>query len=176
VVYYYSKFLKASKAAISESYNKALLIMGILVCVGTAIVGCNQRPNIAALHAIGAFMAFLIGAAYCSMATWQSWTMNRNHPGTYPMWFIILRATLSVLEIISVILMFVFSSQRSGSRTMATLGNVFEWCVVIIQCIFYATFCVEFSNMESPNIDLRLKKKAKGLFYPAQTRITAHFD
>ena len=38
--------------------------MGTAVCVGTAVVGCNQRPNIPILHALGAFAAFLVGAAY----------------------------------------------------------------------------------------------------------------
>merc|ERR1719500_2268134 len=132
--------------------------MGCLVAFGTAVVGCNQRPNIAILHAIGAFMAFLIGAAYCGMATWQTFMVYRKNSDCYPLWFVILRATLTVLEVLSVLLMLVFSSKRADSRTYATLGNSFEWAVVGIQCIFYSTMSVEFSNIKKPSVEMKLTK------------------
>lgn len=124
VILYYYQYLRITKLAISNGYNQALLIMGILVCMGVAMVGCNQRPNIAILHALGAFMAFLIGAAYCAMVTFQTWKTKQQHEDAFPLWFIILRGTLASLEILSVILMFVFSAQRSGNRAAATAGNV----------------------------------------------------
>ena len=82
-VLYYYQYLKACKRAVSPGYNNALLIMGCLVSMGMAMVGCNQRPNIAVLHAIGALMAFLIGAAYCCMVTWQTFVIRKSHEDSY---------------------------------------------------------------------------------------------
>jgi len=180
VILYYYQYLKITKLAISDGYNQALLIMGILVCMGVAMVGCNQRPNIAILHALGAFMAFLIGAAYCAMVTFQTWKTKQQHEDAFPLWFIILRGTLASMEILSVILMFVFSAQRSGNRAAATAGNSFEWAVMGLQSLFLCTFCVEFSNLRFPNLDIDLTPLAKAEYvadrrmeFQAQVRNTA---
>ena len=161
ILYYYQYLKIGFSTKINQSINKTMLILGLLVCFGTAIVGCNQRPNIAVLHAIGAFMAFIIGAVYCGFATYMSYTIKKFYPEAYPNWFIFFRGTLVVLEALSFILMLVFSAQRANSRTKATLGNTFEWCVVSIQCIFYATFAVEFSNLKQPGLVIGMTRKAE---------------
>lgn len=161
ILYYYQYLRIGFQHHINQSLNNTMLILGILVCFGTAIVGCNQRPNIAILHAIGAFMAFIIGAVYCGMATYQTYCIKRHFDNAYPNWFLYFRAALVVFETISFVLMLIFSAQRANSRTMATLGNTFEWCVVGTQCVFYSTFAIEFSNMENPSFDMELTRVAK---------------
>merc|ERR1711976_989801 len=153
ILYYYQYLRIGFQHHINQSLNNTMLILGSLVCFGTAIVGCNQRPNIAILHAIGAF--------YCGFATYMSYTIKKFYPEAYPNWFIFFRGTLVVLEALSFILMLVFSAQRANSRTKATLGNTFEWCVVSIQCIFYATFAVEFSNLKQPGLVIGMTRKAE---------------
>merc|ERR1719230_1751198 len=128
------------------------------------MVGCNQRPNIAILHAIGALGAFFVGAAYCGVVTWNTWQISKKHEGSYPMWFIIVRACLVVSEILSVVLMMVFSAQRSTSSSAMTAGNSFEWAVVGIQCLFFSTMCIEFSNLENPSMIVELTHEAKQQF------------
>ena len=161
ILYYYQYIKVAFNHQVNQSLNNTMLILGILVCFGTAIVGCNQRPNIAVLHAIGAFMAFIIGAVYCGMVTYQSYCIKKQYEEAYPNWFLALRGILVVLESLSFILMMIFSAQRANSRTYATLGNTFEWCVVGLQCIFYCTFIVEFSNLGSPDLNIELTREAK---------------
>lgn len=160
ITYYYQYIRAAFHDKLNMKTNHSMLIMGICVCFGTAIVGCNQRPNIAILHALGAFMAFIIGAVYCGFATWQTWQIKQIYDEAYPMWFVILRLSLTVLESLSFILMMVFSAQRANSRSKATAGNAFEWCVVILQCLFYLTMIVEFSNLKHPNLSIKLTTEA----------------
>lgn len=165
VIYYFYKYIdaisKARKIDLASSWSTTLLIMGSVVCIGTAVVGCNQRPNIPILHALGAFAAFLVGAAYCGIVSYLTWSLSRQNQSSYPTWFVILRGTLAGLEILSVILMFAFSAKRSQGLSYATAGNVFEWLVMTFQCIFYATFCVEFSNIQLSDFKIGLTQTAK---------------
>jgi len=160
ILYYYQYIRVGFRHQVNQGLNSTMLVLGILVCFGTAIVGCNQRPNIAILHAIGAFMAFIIGAVYCGMVTYQTYCIKRHFENAYPNWFLGLRATLVIFEAISFLLMMIFSAKRADSRTYATLGNTFEWCVVGFQCLFYATFMVEFSNLDSPDLVIDLTRPA----------------
>lgn len=163
VMLYYYQFLRITGNA-SAGLNNTLLGMGIFVCMGTAMVGCNQRPNIAILHAIGALGAFFVGAAYCGVVTFVTWQISKRHEGSYPMWFLVLRAVLVIAELLSVFLMVFFSAQRSTSSQAMTIGNSFEWAVVGIQCLFFATMCVEFSNLERPSLVVELTHEAKEQF------------
>lgn len=161
VMYMYLYLKVAFKDVVSESYNKAMLICGILVAVGVMIVGCNQRPNIAILHLIGALLAFLVGAAYIGMMSWTTVLIKKKYDSAYPWWFIIMRWTFVGLEILSVILMFSFSAKRAESSHYATLGDLFEWFVAIWQSLFLASYCIEFSNFKNPEVLIQLTHRFK---------------
>ncbi|XP_069132647.1 DNA damage-regulated autophagy modulator protein 2-like isoform X2 [Argopecten irradians] len=173
-VYIRYKQIRATYAGVNRPgilrANTVGFILGLLTATGVSIVGNFQETNVIAVHILGAFMAFGIGALYCFVQTGMSFKMPEV-PGS-TLFINKVRILLCVLDVMFFISMLV-ATYLAGVQNEHDLkwephepgyaehlvATISEWLMAIFIVMFFVTFYKEFSKfrLTSPDVVFDIK-------------------
>uniref|UniRef100_A0A3P9NMI1 Transmembrane protein 150A-like n=1 Tax=Poecilia reticulata TaxID=8081 RepID=A0A3P9NMI1_POERE len=127
--------------------NMASLSTGWMCAAGLTMVGNFQVDFAKVLHYVGAGVAFPSSMLFVSFQTALTYRLAKTQE---EYWMGHIRAGMSVLALIALVLSGVFFCQESFS--LQHTSAIFEWIYCMVIMFFYGTFAFEFGGVSADTL------------------------